>query len=111
MSIMFNSLIELIRELYKTNDYISLHEPVFVGNEKKYVMEALDSTYVSSVGAFVDEFEQRISDFTKVKYAVATVNGTSALHSSLLLAGVSEDDIVITQSLSFIATTNAIFIL
>ena len=104
----FNKFIHFIRNIYKTNEFIPLHEPKFIGNEKKYLNECIDSSYVSSVGKFVNLFEQKIADFTGAKYAIATVNGTAALHMSLILSDVSFDDEVITQPLSFIATSNAI---
>ena len=95
---------EFIRSQFNTSEFIPLHAPIFIGNEKKYVMETIDSTIVSSVGKFVDKFEEVIKEYTGAKYAIATVNGTSALHLSLLLAGVKHNDLVITQPLSFIAT-------
>ena len=102
-------IIRGIREIYQTkNDFIPLHEPKFNGNEKKFVLDAIDSTYVSSVGMYVDLFEKKISEYTSSKYAIAVVNGTSALHISLKLVGVSNGDLVITQPLSFVATCNAI---
>jgi perosamine synthetase len=85
-----------------------LHEPRFRGNEKKYLNECIDSTFVSSVGKYVDLFEQKIAEYTGAKYAVAAVNGTAALHMALNLLGVDENDEVLTQPLTFIATTNAI---
>jgi len=105
---MFDDTIKFIRSTFNTSEFIPLHEPRFIGNEKKYLNECIDSTFVSSVGKFVDQFEQVIADYTGAKYAVATVNGTSALHVSLILAGVQKDDEVITQPLTFIATCNAI---
>lgn len=105
---MYNDLIRLIREYYATDDFIALHEPSFNGNEKAYLCECIDSTFVSSVGAFVDRFETMCAEFTGSKYAVATVNGTAALHVALLLAGVKSQSEVITQPLTFIATCNAI---
>ncbi len=101
-------LVEFIQELYNTQEFIPLHEPRFLAKEKELVGECIDSTFVSSVGKFVDQFEQQIATYTGAKYAVATVNGTSALHISLLLAGVEPETEVITQALSFIATCNAI---
>lgn len=102
-------LIRFIRsEFNEKSKFIPLHEPRFLGNEKKYVMDAIDSTFVSSVGAYVDRFEEIICKVTGSKYAIATSNGTSALHIALLLADVQKDDEVITQGLSFIATANAI---
>jgi perosamine synthetase len=105
---MFKNVINFIQEVYKSKDFIPLHEPRFIGNEKKYLNECIDSTFVSSVGKFVDEFEEKIASFTGSKYAVATVNGTSALHIALILADVKNDDEVITQPLTFVATCNAI---
>jgi perosamine synthetase len=105
---MFENVINFIQETYKTKEFIPLHEPKFIGNEKQYLNECIDSTFVSSVGKFVDEFEQKISDYTGAKYAIATSNGTSALHISLLLANVEQNDEVITQPLTFVATCNAI---
>jgi len=103
-----NELIRFIRNAYPEKEIISLHEPVFVGNERKYVLDAIDSTFVSSVGKYVTNFENLVKEYTGAKYAIATVNGTAALHMSLILAGVKATDLVITQSLSFIATCNAI---
>lgn len=105
---MYNDLIKFVREQFKTEEFVPLHAPVFAGNEHKYVVETIDSTFVSSVGKFVDSFEEEIKKYTGAKYAVACVNGTAALHMALILAGVKKDDLVITQSLSFIATCNAI---
>lgn len=105
---MNNEIISFIKSLYGHADFIPLHEPRFFGNEKKYLNECIDSTFVSSVGKFVDMFEQKIAEFTGAKYAVATTNGTAALHISLLLSGVEHGDEVMTQPLTFIATCNAI---
>ena len=105
---MFEDVINFVQNIYKTTEFIPLHEPRFIGNEKKYLNECIDSTFVSSVGKFVDEFEEKISDYTGAKYAVATSSGTSALHIALLLANVKENDEVITQPLTFVATCNAI---
>ncbi|AJC88744.1 LegC family aminotransferase [Campylobacter lari] len=104
----YDSILNFIKTIYKTNDYIPLHEPKFQGNEKKYLNECIDSGFVSSVGKFVDRFELDIANFCGVKYAVATTNGTSALHLSLHALNVDENCEVITQPLSFIATSNAI---
>jgi perosamine synthetase len=105
---MFKDFIALVREIYKTNDFIPLHEPRFLGNEKQYLMDTIDSTFVSSVGKYVDDFEIAVANYTGAAYAVATVNGTAALHVALLVAGVKNGDEVITQSLTFVATCNAI---
>ncbi|MBF4208530.1 LegC family aminotransferase [Pseudomonas donghuensis] len=105
---MFDSLVRFVRDQYGTNDFIPLHAPVFSGNEQKYVAETIESTFVSSVGAFVDRFEHDMQAYTGSPRAVATVNGTAALHIALMLAGVKPGDLVITQSLTFVATCNAI---
>lgn len=104
----YKNVIDFIRSLYPDRDFIPLHEPYFGGNEKKYLNECIDSTFVSSVGKFVDRFEELMREYTGAKYAVATVNGTSALHVALKLAGVQQNDLVITQPLTFVATCNAI---
>ncbi len=101
-------LVEFVRDIYQTNDFIPLHAPTFDGNEQKYVLETIQSTFVSSVGKFVDEFEQKIEVYTGTAKAVATVNGTAALHAALYMAGVQQGDFVITQALTFVATCNAL---
>ena len=101
-------IVKFIKQTFKTNEFIPLHEPRFIGNEKKYLNECIDSTFVSSVGKYVDRFEKEFASFVGAKYAIATVNGTAALHISLILANVKRDDEVITQPLTFIATCNAI---
>lgn len=103
-----NQLINFIRDYYKTNDFIPLHAPVFKGNERQYVLDTLDSTFVSSVGPYVDKFEQQVASYTKAKNAIATVNGTAALHTALYISGVKTGDLVITQPLTFVATCNTI---
>ncbi len=105
---MFDSLIHFIRDQYCSKDFIPLHEPVFMGRERDYVVDTIDSTYVSSVGAFVDRFELDMARYAGSARAVATVNGTAALHVALQLAGVERGDLVITQPLTFVATCNAI---
>jgi perosamine synthetase len=105
---MYKDVVKFIKETYNTDKFIPLHQPRFWGNEKKYLNDCIDSTFVSSVGKYVDEFEKMIRDYTGAKYAIATVNGTAALHISLILAGVKKDELVITQPLCFIATSNAI---
>ena len=87
---------------------VALHEPIFDGNESLYLQECLDSTYVSSVGKFVDQFEIELANFTGAKYAVSLVNGTAALHIALKLAGVQAGDEVLLPALTFVATANAI---
>ncbi|MEQ8352752.1 MAG: LegC family aminotransferase [Leptospiraceae bacterium] len=104
----YSSVAQFIREQYHSSDFIPLHEPVFLGNEKRYLQECIDSTFVSSVGKFVDRFEEMVAEFTGARYAVAVVNGTAALHTALICAGVRPNDEVITQPLTFIATCNAI---
>jgi perosamine synthetase len=103
-----SSIADFIRSIYKTDTFIPLHEPRFKGNEKKYLNECIDSTFVSSVGKFVDRLELEIAKFTGAKYAIATSNGTSALHISLIISGVESGHEVITQPLTFVATCNAI---
>jgi perosamine synthetase len=97
-----------VKQYFKTDAFIPLHEPRFLGNEKKYLQDCIDSTFVSSVGKYVDDFEKQLANYTGSKYAVACVNGTAALHMAMIVAGVKSNDIVITQPLSFIATCNAI---
>jgi aminotransferase in exopolysaccharide biosynthesis len=105
---MFNALIDFVREQYRSNDFIPLHAPVFSGYERQYVADTIESTFVSSVGAYVDRFERDMASYTASPRAVATMNGTAALHISLMLAGVEPGDLVITQALTFVATCNAI---
>ncbi|EKO3577027.1 LegC family aminotransferase [Vibrio metschnikovii] len=102
-------LVEFIRDQYQTQEFVPLHAPTFAGNEKAYVIETIDSTFVSSVGKFVDEFERKMEAFTGSARAVATVNGTAALHAALYMAGVERGDLVITQALTFVATCNALY--
>jgi len=106
---MHSDIIHFIRKVFNQPEgFIALHEPKFAGNEKKYLMETVDSTYVSSVGRYVNRFEEMMAEITGASYAVAVVNGTAALHIALLLAGVEQGDEVITQPLTFVATANAI---
>jgi aminotransferase in exopolysaccharide biosynthesis len=100
--------LEIIRHVYGGTGPIPLHAPIFDGNESIYVQDAINSTFVSSVGAYVDQFERLLCDITGAAHVVATTNGTTALQMALILAGVSVGDLVITQSLSFVATANAI---
>ena len=104
----FQKVVDFVKTQYPNKEFISLHEPVFIGNEKKYVNDAIDSTFVSSVGAYVNRFEEMMCEITGAKYSVAIVNGTNALHLGLLLADVKREDEVISQALTFIATANAI---
>ena len=97
-----------VRDKYKTNKFIPLHAPLFNGKEIKYLNDTIDSTFVSSVGRYVDEFEINLAKYLNVKRSVAVVNGTAALQVALRLAGVKKNDEVITQSLTFVATANAI---
>jgi aminotransferase in exopolysaccharide biosynthesis len=105
---MFDSLISFIRDQYRTNEFIPLHAPVFRGRERELVMDTIDSTFVSSVGTYVDRFEKEIVIFTASPRAIAVMNGTAALHVALKLADVMPGDLVVTQSLTFVATCNAI---
>ena len=104
---MFKETIEFIKSKYNKEN-IFLHEPVFFGNEKKYIEDCINSTFVSSVGSYVDNFENLISNFTNTKKSTAVVNGTSGLQVALRLVGVKKNDEVITQALTFIATANSI---
>jgi aminotransferase in exopolysaccharide biosynthesis len=105
---MTKQLVSFVKELYQTNEFIPLHAPTFGGNEQQYVSETISSTFVSSVGRFVDEFETQIENYTGTAKAVATVNGTAALNTALYMAGVRNNDLVITQALTFVATCNAL---
>ncbi len=104
----FNRIVDFIRTLYDTDLPIPIHEPLFSGNEKKYLSDCIDSTFVSYLGEYVNRFEKLIAEYCGVKYAIATITGTSALHISLKLANVQPGDFVITQPLTFIATVNSI---
>jgi aminotransferase in exopolysaccharide biosynthesis len=101
-------IVDFIKNIYKNKDFIALHEPVFVGNEKKYLNDCIDSTFVSSVGKYVEKIEKEFAKKVGSKYAIAVVNGTAGLHSALLTVGVNSNDEVITQPLTFVATANAI---
>ncbi len=104
-----SEVIQFIRSKFnEPKEFIPLHAPHFGGKEKEYVLDTIESTFVSSVGAFVNRFEDMMKEITGAKYAIATVNGTTALHLSLIMAGVERDEIVITQALTFVATANAI---
>ena len=105
---MEKEIINFIREKFRSKDFIPLHAPVFLGNEKKYLNECIDSTFVSSVGPFVNKFEELMNQITQTKKTTAVVNGTAALQVGLRLVGVRKDDEVITQALTFVATANAI---
>lgn len=109
MSETIQNTIRFIRRTFNAEtDFIPLHAPYFGGNEKKYLNETIDSTFVSSVGAFVNLFEEKMAEYTGAKYAIACVNGTNALHMAMLVCGVESDDEVLSQALTFIATANAI---
>lgn len=105
---MFEDIIQFIRGWYGTDDFIPLHAPLFSSLDREYVMDAIDSTFVSSVGEYVNRFERQLAQYVGVRRAVATVNGTAALQAALRLAGVEADTEVITQPLTFVATANAI---
>lgn len=106
---MNKEIINFIRSKFNEPEkFIPLHIPTFRGNEKKYLEECIDSTFVSSVGAYVDSFEQIMSKVTQTKKSIALVNGTAALEVALRLAGVKKEEEVITQALTFVATANAI---
>ena len=105
---MFDEFINFVRDLYGSEGLIPLHEPTLAEKEKKYLIDVVNSSFVSSIGKSVTEFEKKISAYTGIKHAVAVVNGTSALHLALKISNVEENSEVITQSLSFVATCNAI---
>lgn len=105
---MFDSLIRFVRDQYRTDEFIPLHAPMFRGRERELVLDTIDSTFVSTVGAYVDRFEKDMAAFTASPRAVAVMNGTAALHIALKLVGVEPGDLVVTQSLTFVATCNAI---
>ena len=103
----FEQIIKFVRKIYD-DDLIPLHRPIFGGNEKSYLADCIDSNFVSSAGEQVCEFERKVASYTGAKNAIAVVNGTNALQIALLLAGVGEEDEVITQALTFVATCNAV---
>ena len=102
------SLVEYIKSLYPDTSKVQLHTPVFLGKEKEYLIDCIDSTFVSYVGKYVTQFEEMTASYTGAKHAIATVNGTTALQVALQVAGVKCGDEVITQALTFVATANAI---
>lgn len=105
---MYEKTIDFIKDVYGNPQFVPLSIPVFIGNEKKYLNDCIDTTFVSSVGAYVDRFEKDMAAYTGAKKAVVCVSGTNALHMAMMLAGVRRDDEVLTQALTFIATCNAI---
>lgn len=105
---MFNQIVKFIRSRFPENTIIPLHKPLFQGREKEYVIDAINSTFISSIGRYVNRLEEMICEITGAGYAIATVNGTCALHAAMILSGVQSGDEVITQPLSFVATANAI---
>lgn len=105
---MYEKTISFIKDLYGNQEFVPLSVPKFIGNEKKYLDDCIDTTFVSSVGQYVDRFEKDMAAYTGAKRAVVCVSGTNALHMAMMLAGVERDDEVLTQALTFIATCNAI---
>jgi len=103
-----SNILSALRSVLPQRDFLALHEPEFSGNERAYVTECLDTGWVSSVGKFVDRFENDLAQYTGALRAIAIVNGTAALHVCLLLAGVERDDEVLIPALTFIATANAV---
>lgn len=103
----YKRITNFVKDLFQ-EEKVPLAVPLFIGNEKKYLNECIDTTFVSSVGQFVDRFEKDVAEYTKCSHAVVTASGTTALHMSLILAGVERDDEVLTQALTFIATCNAL---
>ncbi|MEY8239855.1 MAG: LegC family aminotransferase [Cycloclasticus sp.] len=106
---MYKKLVNFVQNIYQTKEFIPLHAPTFSGNEKAYACNTIESTFVSSVGKYVTDFEQHIELYTGTAKAVATVNGSAALHTALFMAGVTAGDLVITQALTFVATCNALY--
>ena len=104
----YNQITDFIHQLFGTEETVPLHAPLFIGNEKKYLEECIDTTFVSSVGKFVDRLEADMAAYTGARKAVVCVSGTNALHMALMLVGVERDDEVLTQALTFIATCNAV---
>lgn len=104
---MYSEIVNFIKNLYGAQN-VPLSVPKFIGNEKKYLEECINTTFVSSVGQFVDRFEKDMAAYTGAKRAVVCVSGTNALHMAMMLAGVEREDEVLTQALTFIATCNAI---
>lgn len=104
----YSKVISFIKDVYGTEGFVPLSVPKFIGNEKKYLEECIDTTFVSSVGKFVDHFEEMVAEYTGAKKAVVCVSGTNALHMAMMLVGVERNDEVLTQALTFIATCNAI---
>jgi len=107
----YQLLFDFIHQYYNNDDLVPLHAPSFDDTEKQYLNDCIDSNFVSSVGKYVEEFEQQVANFTGAKYAVAVVNGTMGLFLALKTLGVKENNLVITQSLTFVATANAISML
>lgn len=101
-------LLTFVRQLYGADGPVPLHAPVFAGNEKAYLADCIDTTFVSSIGAYVNRFEVMMQELTGARHAIATMNGTAALHMALILAGVRDGDEVVTQPLSFVATCNVL---
>ncbi|MED4780394.1 LegC family aminotransferase [Brevibacillus choshinensis] len=109
MTFHIENVVETLQSVIsKCDEFVPLHEPSFQGNEWMYVKECIDSGWVSSVGKYVNKFEEMLVDYTGVKHAVAVVNGTAALHVCLILAGVEPNDEVLVPALTFIATANAV---
>jgi perosamine synthetase len=108
MNKIFKDVAEAIKSINKSKDFIPLHEPTFIGHEKEYLNDCIETGWVSSVGKYVDQFETKLAEYTGVKRAVAVVNGTAALHIALKIAGVIENDEVLMPSLTFVATANAV---
>lgn len=105
---MYSQVTDFVHQLFGTEETVPLHAPLFIGNEKKYLNECIDTTFVSSAGKFVDRFEEEVAAYTGAKRAVVCVSGTNALHMAMMLVGVEREDEVLTQALTFIATCNAI---
>lgn len=108
MSILWNDLAKRIHELHGKDEFLPLHEPTLTGNEMDYVVDCIETGWVSSVGKYVDKIEEMLAEYTGVERAVAVVNGTAALHIALKIVGVQQGDEVLIPSLTFVATGNAV---
>ncbi|MCD4722122.1 MAG: LegC family aminotransferase [Desulfobacula sp.] len=108
MNELAQNIVDTLFEILPNQTSFPLHEPFFNGNEKEYLMECINSRFVSSVGKYVDKFEKMLAEYTGAKHAIAVVNGTAALHIALKLADISSEDEVLVPSLTFVGTANAI---
>ncbi len=103
-----SSIVDAVRSVLPESRPLPLHEPEFIGREWEYVKDCIDSGWVSSVGSYVDRFEQLVAEASGTRFGIACVNGTAALHIALIAAGVQRDDEVLVQALTFVASCNAV---